>query len=239
MILRILRRMTKRDEPLAAIPDPKVRALLARLHRQADRETPRMLWQLKSLALPALLKRKLPWAKIEHRLDDKFIALDRSQGVLCYLLARALAARRIVEFGTSFGVSTIYLALAVRDNGGGRVYGTEKIPAKAARAREHLREAGLLEHVEILEGDARETLRDVEGPIDLLLNDGFPRYALDVLRLVSPRLRTGALVVTDNVGAFRADYADYVAWIRDPANGFCSSLLALNEGTEVSVRVAA
>ncbi len=230
--------MKSKDEPLLAIPDLKVRALLSRLHAQADRERPRLLWPLKSLALPLLLGRKLPWARVEHRVDDKFLSLDRSQGVLCYLLARALGARRIVEFGTSFGISTIYLALAVRDNGGGIVYGTEKVPSKAARARAHLGEAGLLEQVEILEGDARETLRAVEGPVDFLLNDGFPRFALDVLQTLAPKLRPGALVVTDNVGAFRADYADYVAWIRDPANGFCSSLLALNEGTEISVRVA-
>ena len=185
---------------------------------------------------PSERPRALPWERIERRLDDRFLCLDRTQGVFCYLLARALGARRVVEFGTSFGVSTIYLALAVRENGGGTVIGTEMVPAKARRARDHLREAGLEDLVEIREGDARETLCGVPGPVDLFLNDGFPRAALDVLRLVAPQLRDGAVVITDNVGLFPADYAGYVAWLRDPANGFVSAPLRMNEGTEMSVR---
>jgi predicted O-methyltransferase YrrM len=229
-------------DPLAAIPHPQVRALLARLHAEADAQRSRLVLAFLGLLprlLPGLLlRRALPWDRIEPRLSDKFIALDRDQGVLCYLLARALGARRIVEFGTSFGISTVYLAAAVRDNGGGVVIGTELVPEKAARARAHLREAGLEEFADIRLGDARETLRELDGPVDFFLNDGFPRFALAVLRLVAPRLRHGAVVVTDNVGAFPADYAEYVAWLRDPVNGFLSTFARLNEGTEVSVRVA-
>jgi predicted O-methyltransferase YrrM len=228
----------KKDEPLAAVPDPDVRALLARLHAEADRETPKLVWRFASQAPRLLLGRKLPWDKLASRVEDAFIAVDRTQGAFCYLLARALGAKRILEFGTSYGVSTIYLASAVRDNGGGLVIGTERVSRKAKRARDHLREAGLEEYVEIREGDALKTLRDLEGPIDFMLNDGFPPYALPVLELVAPRLRPGAVVVTDNVGAFRGDHAAYLEYVRNPANGFCSTLLAMNEGTEFSVRVA-
>jgi predicted O-methyltransferase YrrM len=230
--------MKKRDESLAALPDPKVRALLSRLHGQADRETPKLVWRFASQGPRLLFGRKLPWDQLESRLDDAFIALDRTQGAFCYLLARAIGARRIVEFGTSYGISTIYLACAVRDNGGGLVIGTERVPGKVERAREHLREAGLEEYAEIRLGDALETLRDLEGPIDFMLNDGFPPYALPVLELVSPQLRPGAVVVADNVGAFKADHAEYLAHVRDPAHGFCSGLLGMNEGTELSVRLA-
>lgn len=226
------------DDPLATIPDPRARRVLQRLHAQADREGPSLVLRFLDVAPRVLLKRALPWERLERRLDDRFICLDRTQGVFCYLLARALGARRVVEFGTSFGVSTIYLALAVRDNGGWTVIGTEMVAAKARRAREHLREAGVDELVEIREGDARETLHGVSGPVDVFLNDGFPRAALDVLRVVAPQLRDGAVVVTDNVGLFPADYAAYVAWLRDPANGFVSAPLRMNEGTELSVRVA-
>jgi len=229
--------MADRDAPLAALPDPNVRALLRRLHARADAETPRLFLQFLDQLPRLALGRAIPWERFGRRLDDKFICLDRSQGVFCYLLARALGARRIVEFGTSFGVSTIYLALAVRENGGGRVIGTEMVPSKAARAHAHLKEAGLSEWVEIREGDARDTLRDLDGPVDLLLNDGFPPAMLPVLQLVAPHLRPGAIVVSDNVGAFWADHRAYLAWLRDPANGFQSALLAMNEGTELSVRV--
>jgi predicted O-methyltransferase YrrM len=230
--------MKKRDEPLSALPDPAVRRLLGRLHAKADREAPKLVWRFASQGPRLLFGRKLPWDRLGPRLDDAFIALDRTQGAFCYLLARALGAKRILEFGTSYGISTIYLACAVRDNGGGLVIGTERVSSKAKKAWAHLREAGLEEHVEIREGDALETLRDLEGPIDLMLNDGFPPYALPVLELVSPHLRPGAVVVADNVGAFKADHAEYLEYVRDPANGFCSGLLEMNEGTELSVRVA-
>lgn len=224
------------DDPLAALTDPRARSVLHRLHAQADRESLSLVLRFLDVGPRVLLGRALPWERLESRLADRFICIDRTQGAFCYLLARALGARSVVEFGTSFGVSTIYLALAVRDNGGGSVVGTEMVPAKAARAREHLREAGLDDLVEIREGDARETLRDLEGPVDLFLNDGFPRAALEVLQRVAPHLREGAVVVTDNVGLFPADYAAYVAWLREPANGFRSAPLKMNEGTELSVR---
>jgi predicted O-methyltransferase YrrM len=230
--------MTRKEAALLALPDPKVRDLLIRLHRQADREGPSLVLQFLDQLPRLALGRQIPWDRFGHRLEDKFICLDRSQGVFCYLLARALGAKRIVEFGTSFGVSTIYLALAVRENGGGQVIGTELVPRKAARAREHLREAGLLDFVEIREGDATETLIDLESPVDMLLCDGFPPGMLPVLKLVAPRMRLGGAVVADNVGAFWADHGDYLSWVRNPANGFQSALLAMNEGTEFSVRIA-
>lgn len=229
--------MAKDEAALAALPDPKVRALLTRLHRKADREKPLLWWQFLDQLPRLALGRVISWDRFGHRLDDRFICLDRGQGVFCYLLARSLDARRIVEFGTSFGVSTIYLALAVRENGGGRVIGTERVPSKAARAREHLREAGLLDFVEIREGDATETLRDLEAPVDLLLCDGFPPSMLPVLKLVAPRMRPGGVVVSDNVGAFWGDHRDFLDWVRNPANGFQSAMFSMKWGTELSVKL--
>jgi predicted O-methyltransferase YrrM len=222
---------------LDSLPDPQVRATLSRLHTEADGQDAGLMLRFLPLLPRLLLGRTLPWHDIMGKLSENYLALDRAQGLFCYILARACGARRIVEFGTSFGVSTIYLALAVRDNGGGRVIGTEIVPAKAERARRHLAEAGLAEYVEIRAGDALQTLREVEGPIDLLLNDGFPPYALPVLKLLVPRMRAGALVVADNVGAFPADHAHYLSHVRDPANGFLSLRVPLNEGTELTVKL--
>lgn len=223
-------------DPFSVLPDPRVRGLLSRLHREADRAERWLL--LRGLdQLPRLLSgRGLSWERFGPRLADTAICIDRSQGAFCYLLARAVAARTIVEFGTSFGISTIWLAMAVRENGGGRVIGTELVPAKAERARENLRAAGLDDLVEVREGDAMQTLRDLEGPVDFFLNDGFPPAMLPVAQLVAPRMRRGAILVSDNVGAFWADHRDYLAWLRGPESGFETSLLALNEGTEISVK---
>ncbi|HVK69110.1 MAG TPA: class I SAM-dependent methyltransferase, partial [Polyangium sp.] len=169
----------------------------------------------------------------------KYIAIERDPGAFCYLTARALRARTIVEFGTSFGISTLWLAAAVRDNGGGRVIGTELVPEKARRAQANLEEAGLASFAEIRVGDATETLRSDLGEVDFMLNDGSPLPALDVLKLVAPALRPGAVVVTDNVGVFKADYRDYIAYVRDPRHGFASMTMPFRSGAEYSVRLPA
>jgi predicted O-methyltransferase YrrM len=172
--------------------------------------------------------------------SDKFVALDRDKACFCHQLCRAIDARRIVEVGTSFGVSTLYLAAAVRDNvrqgGHGVVIGTEYEPRKAEAARENFRKAGLAEFIELREGDLRETLRNVEAPVDLVLMDIWIRMARPALELVAPRLRPGAVVLCDNTAIYREDYADYFAFIEDPANGFTTMTLPFAGGLELSVR---
>ncbi len=213
-----------------------MRRVLVRLHREARRQNASLARRFAS-QLPRLVRRRpLRWDRLEPQLSDMYLALDPADGVFGYLLARSLQARRIVEFGTSFGISTIYLALAVRENGGGCVIGTEMVPEKAARAREHLMEAGLDAFVEIREGDALETLRHVDDPVDMLLNDGFPRFTLLVLQLVAPRMRPGAVALCGNAAMFPADHRDYVAWVRDPANGFRSAHLSKGMAGEFSVK---
>ncbi len=218
------------------VPDEKARAVLRRLHGEAGREYWKLLWKYLPYWIPMFSGKKLPWDRLERRHDDDYLATSPGGGMYCYLLARAVGAQRIVEFGTSFGVSTIWLALAVRDNGGGTVIGTEMIPAKAARARANIAEAGLADFVEVREGNALETLRDVEGPVGFMLNDGFPQYALPVLQLIAPKMGRGAVVVNHNVAAMKGDHAEYLAYVRNPANGFVSSDITL--AGELSVRVA-
>ncbi len=159
------------------------------------------------------------------------------QGELMYLLCRALNARRVVDFATSVGFSTLYLAAAVRDNGGGVVIGSEIVPAKIATAQRNLSEAGLSDFVEIRAGDARETLRAVGGPVDFALIDGWPlasgpSLSLQVMLVLTPQMRSGALVLNDNAEG------DYLTYIRDPASGFRSMTLPLKGGTELSVKAA-
>lgn len=159
-----------------------------------------------------------------------------AQGAFCYLTARARRARTIVEFGTSFGISTLRLAVAIKANGGGTVVTTEIVPEKAAIARRNFKEAGVADCSDLRVGDALESLRDDPSDIDFLLNDGFPMLALDIVRLLGPCMRSGAVVVTDDVGGLAGNLRDYVAWVRDPANGFDSTLLPLKGGNEYSVR---
>jgi predicted O-methyltransferase YrrM len=155
---------------------------------------------------------------------DKLVPLDPEKCELCYLLCRALWARRVVEFGTSCGVSTIYLAAAVRDNlrdfgGEGIVIGTEIEPSKAAAAQANLSEAGLANFTEIRIGDATETLRDAGGSVDFLLLDSWIPLVRPVIDVMAPQLRTGSMVLCDNVELFEAEYAAYTWFIRDTNNG--------------------
>jgi predicted O-methyltransferase YrrM len=151
---------------------------------------------------------------------------------LLYMLARNSGARTVVEFGTSFGISTLYLAAALRDNGGGRLVTTEFEPSKVARARENLKAGGLDDLVEIRVGDALQTLAaDLPDTIDLLLLDGAKALYPEILSLVESRLRPGALIVADN-----ADHSpDYLARVRSTAAGYLSTPFA--EDVELSMRL--
>jgi predicted O-methyltransferase YrrM len=166
-----------------------------------------------------------------HPLKDYPLAVSRETGLLLYMLARSSRARNIVEFGTSFGISTLHLAAALRDNGGGRLISSEFEPSKVVRARDHLTAGGLIDLVEIRQGDALQTLSaDLPDTIDLVLLDGAKALYPEILNLVESRLRPGALVVADN-----ADYSpDYLARVRS-AKGYISTPFA--EDVELSMRL--
>ena len=171
--------------------------------------------------------------------SDKLVALDRNKAELCYQLCRATNARRIVEIGTSYGVSTLYLAAAVRDNvraagGNGLVIGTEYEPKKARAARAHFEKAGLSRFIDLREGDLRDTLKQIEGPVDFVLVDIWIAMARPALELVTPCLKPGAIVVCDNTERHRREYADYFAFLG--ANGFRTMTLPFDGGLELSVR---
>jgi predicted O-methyltransferase YrrM len=166
-----------------------------------------------------LMHSKTEYLQFYGRLKDLWLPVSPETGTLLYMLARSTRARSIVEFGTSFGISTLYLAAALRENGGGRLISSEFEPSKVARAREHLVEAGLDDLVEIREGDALQTLSDgLPESIDLVLLDGAKALYGDILDLVLDRLRPGALIVADN-----ADFSPaYLAQVRTPNAGFLS-----------------
>lgn len=170
-----------------------------------------------------------------RRYANNFLAVSPAYGRFLYAMARASGATRIVEFGTSMGISAIYLAAAIRDNGGGILIGTELEPSKVTRARTNLEAAGLADLVDIREGNALDTLGGIVGEFDLLHLDGAFSLYLPVLKLVETRLRPGATILGEN--AFERGYLDYV---RNPANGYLSQPLPLDEGrgNEFTVRAA-
>jgi predicted O-methyltransferase YrrM len=131
-------------------------------------------------------------------LEDIYMPISAAGGQLLYSLIRAARPATVIEFGTSYGISTIYLAAAVADNGTGEVLTTELSETKIAAAQSNLNEAGVATPVTILPGDALTTLADIPAPIGLLLLDGWKDLCLPVLRLLEDRLAPGALVVADD-----------------------------------------
>src|SRR5262245_57041895 len=112
-----------------------------------------------------------------------------------------------------------------------------KLKPKRRGTRAHFAEAGVADLIDLREGNALNTLGDCGGPVDFLLVDGFPKLARPIIELMAPQLRTGAIVVCDNVGHFPKSFSDYLDYVRRPANGFVSTLLPLRSGTELSVKV--
>ena len=219
--------------------DPQLEALLDRLHAQSDAQVDETNTYLARRAREGTRKQDNRFDDAMHRFfADKLVALDREKAQFCYLLCRALRATRVVEAGTSFGISTLYLAAAVRDNQveHGVVIGTEYEPKKAEAARAHFREAGLSAFIDLREGDLRQTLRDVGGPVDFMLVDIWD-VALPALELVSPNLRPGAIVVCDNTSASANAYRDYFAFVHDPRNRLRTMTVPFAGGFELTVRI--
>ena len=219
---------------MSVIGDPGLEALLAGLHAKSDAQAAAM----RSFDASRTDQAPSP-SEARAFLRDKLVALDSDKAEFCYQLCRASNARRIVEIGTSYGVSTLYLAAAVRDNvsiggGDGVVIGTEYEPNKAAAAREHFEQAGLSRFVDLREGDLRQTLKGIDGPVDFMLMDIWITMARPALELVTPHLRPGAIVIADNTAQYRGEYADYFTFLE--TQEFRTMTLPFDGGLEMSVR---
>lgn len=179
-----------------------------------------------------LMHSRTDYADFYARMRDVPLAVSRDTGTLLYMLARSIGARSVVEFGTSFGLSTLCLASALRDNGGGRLVTSEFETSKVARAKAHLVAGGLADLVEFREGDALGTLaRDLPPCVDLLLLDGAKALYPDVLDMVHPYLRAGALVIADNADFF----PPYVERVRAAGSGYLS--IRFGDDVELSIRL--
>lgn len=209
--------------------------LLDRLYAEADAVEPATdaaVADLSGEKLTRMMRSKTEYPDLYSRLRDFPLAVSRETGALLYMLARGCGARTIVEFGTSFGLSTLYLAAALRDNGGGLLITSEFELSKAARARQNLTEGGLIDLVEIREGDALHTLHaDLPETIDFLLLDGAKALYPEILELMESRLRPGALILADDAG----ESPDYVARVRSKGADYMSAPLTVD--VELAIRL--
>ncbi|WAH55265.1 class I SAM-dependent methyltransferase [Pseudomonas silvicola] len=207
-------------------------ALLDRLFTEAEANRPDFS-DVPEAEITRLMHSKTDYLALYTRLKDFPLPVSRETGRLLYLLARSSRATCIVEFGTSFGLSTLHLAAALRDNGGGHLISSEFEPSKVQRAREHLSAGGLSDLVDIRVGDALQTLaHDLPERIDLVLLDGAKALYPQILGLLESRLKPGALIVADN-----ADHSpEYLEKVRAANGGYLS--LPFAEDVELSMRLA-
>jgi predicted O-methyltransferase YrrM len=242
---------------MSALDDPKLEALLDALHAQS---------QGQSGAIDAYFARRieegtLSWdgfdAETTGFFRDKMVALEKDKAEFCYALCRAIGARRIVECGTSFGVSTLYLAAAVRDNlalkqrsdrasndassseaiGRSKVIATEHEPQKAKIARQNFAAAGLSDYIDLREGDLKDTLKSIPGPIDFVLLDIWTEAVMPAITNIAPHLRQGAVIIADNTTSARRGYEAYFAFIADPKNRLRTLTLPFAGGLEMTLRL--
>ena len=206
--------------------------VLDRLHATAEAEDPTVIARARAAAAERGVIDETGVAEI---LADAYIPIDPANGTLLHTLATARRPGRIVEFGTSMGMSAIYLAAALSDDEP-PIIATEIEPTKVARARQHIAEAGLADRVEILEGDAFETLADFAEPISLLFLDGWKERYLPMLELLEPQLVEGALIVADDTLLFADRCAPLVNYVSDDNNGYTAATLPVGDGMLIAVR---
>jgi predicted O-methyltransferase YrrM len=222
------------DDASSTLDSPSVAVVLDRIHAATAAEDEQARRRVQ--AREAKLGRRLAQAKRYELYGEAPLAIKREVGGLIYLLALGTPGRRVVEFGASHGASTVYLAAALKDSGGGALITTERHPGKAETLTRNLTEAGLKDLVEVRGGDALQMLGKLAEPVDLLFLDGSNDLYLQVLKLVEPYLRRNALVVAD-LSADDPDLLPYLDYVRNADNGYVSVEVPLAAGVELSGRI--
>jgi len=212
-----------------------VAEVLQRLHQEAEAADAPLMQTIESLAttveeaMSQVVDAETKDLRgLYHGYAGNFLSVSPEFGRFLYMCTRACEAKRVVEFGSSMGISAIYMAAALRDMGGGVLIGTELEPSKAARAQANIAAAGLADLVELRVGDARETLKPgVGGDIDMVMLDGAFTLYLSVLTLLETHLKPGAIIIGENAFQPASGYIDYV---RNPQNGYLSLPLSFDPG---------
>lgn len=213
------------------LDDPIIQTVLAREHALSEGDDAR----LESIRAKIDAAKQAGTFTYDMYPNDVYLCIEPAMGVFLNLCARSLGAKTIVEFGTSFGVSTIYLAAAAIDTGG-RVIGTELEPSKAEKAHVNLSEAGLSDVVDLRIGDALETLKDIDGPVDLLFLDGWKDLYVPVTEMMQPKLAKDAVVLADNIHTFPAEMKAFTDYMGNPEGIFRSVTLPFDSGLHYSVK---
>ena len=167
----------------------QVEIVLNRLHQDANNDAMKI----------AQRNENAPFGAIQPKdYEEAYLCITKEQGQTLRELIINHNFQHVIEFGTSFGISTIYLADAVRQTGG-TVISTELLENKALQAIKNIKDAGLENYVEIRVGDAMETLKGHSHSIDLLFLDGWKDLYLPLFQLLEPQFQKGTMIYADNM----------------------------------------
>ena len=218
---------------MSVLNDPAIEQILTDLHSRSDAQ----LAEIEQYVIGARRSRSATREE-DFKLyrSDKLLAIRRDKAESCYQICRAIDARQIVEIGTSYGVSTLYLAAAVRDNinaggGSGLITATEYEPSKVIAAMEVFRRAGLSQIIRLLKGDFRETLKKIDAPVDLVLIDAWKDAPPLALEMMEPWLRSGSIVLCDDMDLQPKEYHEALI-----GHGFRTVTLPFRDGLGLSIR---
>jgi predicted O-methyltransferase YrrM len=128
-----------------------------------------------------------------------FPIIGPASGQFCYTIARMIGARRIFEMGSGYGYSTSWFARAVKENGGGTVHHVVWSSDLSQRARRHLAALGFDGIVQYHVSEAVRTLRETDGPFDLIFNDIDKDAYPASLPVIGEKLRPGGVLIVDNM----------------------------------------
>lgn len=181
--------------------DPAIQTVITSLYREASTDKTRRIRG----AAKAVFRRLEP-----SDMKSVYMPISQVQGEFLYQTILEHGCKTIIEFGTSFGISTLFLGAAAQKTGG-QIITTEIIASKAEQAQKNFDKAGLTDIIELRVGDAMETLKHIPRPIDLLLLDGWKNLYLPLFKQLEPSFRKGTLIYADNIDMPDSQpYHDYI-----------------------------
>ena len=151
--------------------------------------------------LVSLVPRRVPEMAAMERYAARtgFPILGPAAGYYCYQVARQIGARSIFELGSGYGYSAAWLAMAVKENGGGLVHHTVLDEGLSVRAHRHFSRMGLDGFIKLHVAEAVETLRQEPGKFDLVFSDIEKQDYPASLSIIKGKLRSGGVLIIDNM----------------------------------------
>lgn len=201
-------------------------------HQQSSKQLKQLLPLMLKYAFSRVVRKELNLDS--QALKGFSLAIDPAQGRLLYSLVLANKPNVVIEYGTSFGISSLYIAQALKKNNIGKLYGSEIESEKIDVAKRNLEQCHLESLVDIKQGDVLQTFKSFEHTIDMIFMDGFPKLNYDILKMLEPKMAPGCMIVTDDVYLFGKEMKQYLNYLSTSAM-YSHQVINLSDGMAISV----